>query len=433
MKQKLEFRETKDIKGLTIFCNQCKNEIHRNVTVNNKCTHPIEKQVYKAIVIIPNSGGRRRTKNLIAITFDEAIIEFLKFRKEINNQHVSFQNPDTSEYLTDNILMYLDYMQDINIPHHRMKYRGKDYLKSTESFFNDFKKFIQLKKIEINDFKIYDIDDALVGEYCKYTEDKKGSNYTFNHKIKCLRTFFNYLIKKKEYTIKNVWDGVTLKSEKPTNISISYQDFCDLLAVIKKDDSSVKIGKTRRIMYKYWLKDVVQLKAFTGRRNQELFAMKWNMIKYEDGIPLYIESPNVKVNRLQNNFEEKDYQFAYIPVGSELLELLNKLNLNVNKDNDNYILAPEVGNRETLEDQASKCFSFYAKKLGRPYPLRLKYLRQTYITSEALYFNDFGMTMQHSRYGTTSKHYIDKKTIVRRMVELGFRVFPESEETTLQK
>ena len=86
-----------------------------------------------------------------------------------------------------------------------------------------------------------------------------------------------------------------------------------------------------------------------------------------------------------------------------------------------------------MEDQARKCFSFYTKKLGRPYLLRLRYLRQTYITSEALYFNDFGMTIQHSRYGTTSKHYIDKKTTVRKMVKLGFRVFRESQETTLQK
>lgn len=40
--------------------------------------------------------------------------------------------------------------------------------------------------------------------------------------------------------------------------------------------------------------------------------------------------------------------------------LLNRLNLKGN-DYDKYILIPEVENRETLEDQASKYFSLYSK------------------------------------------------------------------------
>jgi hypothetical protein len=36
----------------------------------------------------------------------------------------------------------------------------------------------------------------------------------------------------------------------------------------------VQIGKTRRNMYRPWLKDLIKLKAFTGRRNAELFAMR---------------------------------------------------------------------------------------------------------------------------------------------------------------
>jgi hypothetical protein len=42
----------------------------------------------------------------------------------------------------------------------------------------------------------------------------------------------------------------------------------------KPDDAMVQIGKTRRNMYHPWLKDLIKLKAFTGRRNAELFAMR---------------------------------------------------------------------------------------------------------------------------------------------------------------
>lgn len=62
--------------------------------------------------------------------------------------------------------------------------------------------------------------------------------------------------------------------------------------------------------------------------------------------------------------------------------LLNRLNLKGN-DYDKYILIPEVENRETLEDQASKYFSLYSKT-WQTITITFNHLRQTYITSEAI-------------------------------------------------
>ncbi len=97
-------------------------------------------------------------------------------------------------------------------------------------------------------------------------------------------------------------------------------------------------------------------------------------------MPIYIESPNIKVNKQQNNFDEKDFQFAYIPVGEELFELLIELNFDENKNSNKYIFAPDVENRLKLEKQSSKYFTFFFKKLNRNYTRQLKHLRQTYIT-----------------------------------------------------
>jgi hypothetical protein len=67
-------------------------------------------------------------------------------------------------------------------------------------------------------------------------------------------------------------------------------------------------------------KDLIKLKAYTDRRNAELFAMRWNMIHFGNGRPVFIQSPNIKINRQQNNIEEKDFQFAFVPVAEELSE-----------------------------------------------------------------------------------------------------------------
>ena len=160
-------------------------------------------------------------------------------------------------------------------------------------------------------------------------------------------------------------------------------------------------------------------------RSAELFAMRWNMIHYEEFMPVFIESPNIKVNKQQNNFDERDYQFTYIPVGEELLELLLNLNLEENMDSKDYIIAPEVENRVNLEKQTSKYFTFFYNKLNRNDTRQLKHLRQTYITREDYYLNG-RMSMQHSNYKTTSKHYVDKSDIAKQMALNGFRIFPEN-------
>jgi integrase len=282
--------------------------------------------------------------------------------------------------------------------------------------------FLVKNGAKLSTYKLTLINDNVVGKYCDFLEKKNGSNYTYNSKIKAMRTFFNYLIDKEDYDMKNVWKKVKLKSERPTDISMSEKDFYDLLEVISPDDALTQIGKTRRNMYRPWLKDLIKLKAFTGRRNAELFEMRWNMIRYEDDMPVYIESPNIKVNKQQNNFDERDFQYAYIPVGEELLELLIDLKLDENYDSHEYIIAPEVENRHNLEKYTSKYFTFFFKKLNRNYTIQLKHLRQTYITREDLFVNT-KISMQHSNYRTTSKHYIDKREVAKQMVTNGFRIF----------
>jgi hypothetical protein len=55
------------------------------------------------------------------------------------------------------------------------------------------------------------------------------------------------------------------------------------------------------------------------------------------------------------------------------------------------------------------------------------------LNNERDIFNINGISMQHSKYATTLKHYIDRKKTARIMVQLGFRVFPECQKKTLQK
>jgi len=425
MKNELEYQK---LNGLIVFCNKCRRNIH-NQQKGKKCSHPIDNQVYKAIIRIPDSGYDRKTKILKSRDFDKAVKEFLDFKEQVKNPLLYQQTSKQiqSPYLKATLAMYIDYLQDVDTPHHLKKHLAESYIKSTMTFLKEFASFLVSIGANLKTYKLISIDDNVVGKYCAHLENRNGSNYTYNGQIKAMRTFFNYLIDKEDYSIKNVWKKVKLDSEKPTDISISANDFYDLLSVISPDNAMMPIGKAkiRRNMYRPWLKDLIKLKAYTGRRNAELFAMRWNMIHFDEGMPIYIESPNIKVNKQQNNFDERDFQFAYIPVGEELLELLIELNFDENKRNSHeYIIAPEIKNRVDLEKQTSKYFTFFFKKLNRNYTRQLKHLRQTYITREDLFVN-CRISMQHSNYRTTSKHYVDKREVAKQMVKNGFRVFDE--------
>ena len=421
MKNELEYQK---FNGLTVFCNKCKRNIH-NKQKGKKCSHPIDKQVYKAIVRT-GSGYERKTKILKSRDFDKAVKEFLDFKDQVKNPILyqkSFQK-SKSQLLQDAMAMYIDHMNDVNVPFHLQKHLSETHIYSTTIALEIFVRFIISRGINFKTYKLSQINDTIVGHYCDFLDKKYDSNYTYNGRIRTLRTLFNYLIDQEDYNIKNVWKKVKFKSEKPTDISISEKDFFDLLDIVSPDDAIERIGKSNRNMYRPWLSDLIRLKAYTGRRNAELFAMKWNMIYYEGGMPIHIESPNIKVNRKQNNFDEKDFQYTYIPVGEELFELLVELKVEENLNSNEFIIAPEIGNRINIEKYASKYFTFFFKKLNRKYIRQLKHLRQTYITSEDSFINR-GISMQHSNYSTTSKHYIDRREVAKQMVENGFRVFPK--------
>ena len=110
-----------------------------------------------------------------------------------------------SPYLEYTMLMYIDYLRDVDTPHHLKKHLSKSYIKSTMSFLGDFVSFLVSKGAKLDTYKLDSINDSIVGKYCVYLETKSGSNYTYNAKIKTMRAFFNYLIDKEDYNLKNGW------------------------------------------------------------------------------------------------------------------------------------------------------------------------------------------------------------------------------------
>ena len=222
MKKSIEYRR---FPGLHVCCKVCGKNVFHKQNGEKSCSHPIERQFYKAQIKIPNSGGKRTSKNLNAKTFDEALKEFLEFKYKVYNPNLYQEDTkhEKPEYLVDAMAMYIDYLHDVDIPHHQKKHLSDTHIKIYVQFLKEFVRFLvdNSYSSDIENLKLISITEMIVGDYCIYIEEKGNRNYTFNSKIKTLRAFYNYLILTKEYSIKNVWKQVKLKAERPTDISIN--------------------------------------------------------------------------------------------------------------------------------------------------------------------------------------------------------------------
>jgi len=77
-KKRIEYRK---YPGLKVLCKDCGYEIHNigESGLKTDCRHPMESQVYKAVLKEPGTG-RRKTKNLTASTFQEAGEQVNRFK-----------------------------------------------------------------------------------------------------------------------------------------------------------------------------------------------------------------------------------------------------------------------------------------------------------------------------------------------------------------
>ena len=117
-------------------------------------------------------------------------------------------------------------------------------------------------------------------------------------------------------------------------------------------------------------------------------------------------------------------QFIPIIVKNAILDFLSSL---FRIFRDLFKVEPKSTNRETIEDNASRAFPLYWKKLKRPYSRTMTHFRKTYATRERI-FNNSSTTTLHSNVKITEKYYIDDKEIVKQMVKDGFRVFPKKKK-----
>lgn len=440
-KKRIEYRK---YPGLKVLCKDCGYEIHNigESGLKTDCRHPMESQVYKAVLKEPGTG-RRKTKNLTASTFQEAVEQVNRFKAELENPvpaaMLRKEEEKRSDRLLDCIARYLDYLSGVGVPKHLKRERDKMYLDNMRRYSAEFVMFLKNLKIDISKVGIEEITEEIVGEYHEYAEAKTNKKSMYNHRFRPLKGLYKYLIHHENRQITDPFKDIKKKSEKIEPKSFTLEEIEKIKAVISPHDDYRIVGKKKqekKHMYREWLTDAIDLALFTGVRREQIMVMKWSDVEcFPDGTPKYIKSNNLKVNRMLNRNGDKDDKYVYAPIYAELRDLLYQMGFEEKRGSDEYIIAPkEKASREWLVKRMSWSFSFFSEKAGLDPKLGFKYLRKTNITEDAKKeaVRNIIKRTGHSKESIVEDHYLDASAVATSITESNLSLFGKGGESRKQ-
>ena len=426
MNQALIVKKPDRVKGIRPWCTKCKREIG-----NQKCgdtgkritsCKSTEYHSYKAIVSVPGGGRSVKTRVLNTTNIEEALLLKVQFENELKSN--SYQSKDilVPKEVTKPVLliecmsMYLAYLNNVDVEPHMIRVRSKKYLDEVESHFTKFCKALKSSGINHAILRIDQVTDSMVAHFHAFILDElKHSNKTYNKMMALMRQFTNWLIEKKDYEVSNPFSLVQKRHEQADTTIISESEFKALLGAVNPENSyHVLSSGERKNRYKPWLKQCFRLALETGLRREEFMSLRFSDIVADNtGKPLFLKVENFKVNRIKGG-EDIAKGMKSIPITMGLLTLLNELGLDHYMGTNRFVLGPdEKASRKTLMNFVSKAFTFYWKQTGIDREVKLKHLRNTYMTALAEQFGDkASIISDHSSMQVLVDNYVNNERLV---------------------
>ncbi len=394
--------------GLKIFCKICNRD-------NAKCKH-YDSQIYRVRIHVPGSIKLVKTRVIVATQYDDAVIEAIAFKKELNaNDFTTIANPldevadieEGNDYsIFDALIKYNQYLEGANSYAHLKKNISKSYKDELIRFCTYFCQNVgKTKSIKTN--RIKSINRADVSNFYLWAEAHYGEK-TFNKCMAGVKCFFEFLIDIEEIEMRNPFRNYVAKEVVKSNIeTVNRDEFLQILAAIDTINPLVTLGGKgqRKSMYKPYLKDGFRLFLLTGGRREEVVNLRWSDIFITPTGTKFFRIRNIKVERLKN----KTDVYKHIPINEDLYNLLEEIGYDKNKDSDDYILFPDREVSEiTIMNSLSKAFTHYRKGAGIKKDIRLKNLRKTYLTwVNQVMSKDTKILSSHSTDGVLKDYYLD--------------------------
>jgi integrase len=396
----------KKYKGIKIYCRICKVD-------NPKCNH-FESFTYRVRVHIPGTLKSVKSKILNSKIYSDAVIEAINFENHLktnNYQTIVVDSAEGNDYsVIDSIIKYNHYLNGESEYAQFKKSVTNEHRKELIRFCKYFAKTLKKNKnIELT--RIKDVSRQDVSNFYSWA-DNHYSPKTFNKCLNGVKGFFDFLIDIEEIEMKNPFRKYSRKQISKTNIdSVTREEFTKILEAVDTYSPFVVLGGRgeRKNMFKPYLKDGFRLFLLTGGRREEIVDLRWSDIYEAVSGVKFFRIQNLKVERSRNI----DGLYKYIPINSDLFDLLMEMGYLDKKQTDDYILLPERKvQSKTIMDSLSKSFTHYKNGAGIKKEISLKSLRKTYITwVHQVMQKETGLLTSHSTAKVLESYYIDPQIL----------------------
>ena len=389
-------------KGLKVFCKICR--------INNpKCSH-VDELYYRVIIKVPGGGGSVRTKALTAENYEDAVVEAIAFKKELQSNNYLVVKPEIdkgNDYsVVGAILKYNQYLRGDTEYAHIRKSLSTAYINEVISYCTMFINDLTLRH-NVAEMRILDISQKDVSVF--YTSlKKKYAPKTFNKCMGYVKGFFDFLINIEEVKMKNPFNNIVLLSVPKSIIeTLTKEEFNAILNAVDTFNPKIKSGNNgeRKNLYFPWLKQGYRLFLLTGGRREEIVNLKWSDIYVSQNGTKFLMFSNLKVERISKstNIPKK-----YVPINPDLEELLVEMGMGKMRPND-YILFPDRNcTDKIIIDRLSRSFTHFKNGAGIKKDVSLKSLRKTYISwvNQAM-GKETGILTSHSTNEVLDNFYLD--------------------------
>ncbi|WP_025740876.1 site-specific integrase [Aquimarina pacifica] len=378
----------------------------------------------------PFSGKATTSKTLEADEYENTVIEAREFSANFSSEIKKINKVTTNEkrsmYLFDAQLDYLDFYADIGVPEHKKKNISKGRQQAVARVLKLFNEALEVNNIDKKGLLRVDrLNDMYVGYFHKYLDDYAAN--TYNRMMYALGGFYKWALQTYRLNSINPFESFEKKVTVHNKETITEEEFEGLLKQITPENGKAeKITKSRiqkLNWYTPYLKDAFRLAIHTGGRREEIYALKWNMIKESNGKPIFIEIPNLKVMR-NPKFKNKVVPPKIIPITKGFKDLIDQLGYQEYKGSDqNLIFQDRKKPISTwMKERLSGGFSHFYKQLNTGKELDFKCLRKTLLTYlKKAMKGDARLLSSHSTDEVLDTHYVDHRIIDKAIKE--FQIF----------
>jgi integrase len=378
--------------GIFVRCLKCKWQVKDECKLTGKHLSTCKyKDKHKYELLVHLAEDRRRQKILHTENFDEVLIENVKFRAEMKANRGNNGTLQTREKIKTNlfdlIVEYLDNLDGKNPIIHLNIPVAKRHRTNIALILKRFATSLRDKGYNLKYLDAKDVTDIEVDIFNRYVLSLDLAHSTYNAHLVGLKTFYNWIIDKKDYKINNPFKHTSLQFNTDKEVQIITQkEFNSLLGVVTPENGYMffknpNARQKGKYMYRDYLVMAFKLALETGCRREELVELKWNFLRVlPDGAEcLYIN--NLKVNRIKTSKAHGKFKRP-IPITNSLRTLLNEMGLNEKAGKDEYIIErPKGVSAMKFAENISRAFNHYIKLVDTGNrKIEFMDLRKTYIT-----------------------------------------------------